>query len=234
MSSLARLFNRNVMLISKKLFNSQNVTVPYTPKPFLYHHTKTKKLYDVNHTSVIASNPQHAKMENEMFALTVPEAVTRKYKKRTVSKKERQNGELSIVASRRRFTSEEDKLILLRGETFGDSKETWQNLAEELELATYPSWVYFVSTRFRILTKNLQGKKRKFTPQEDKEILEYIDTHGLSNESCKALCKKLNRNYEHVIKQRLEYLNSKPLTPAGKWSLSDDKTLLEAAFQVYF
>ena len=76
-------------------------------------------------------------------------------------------------------------------------------------------------------------KYRKFTPEEDKMILEAVKKNGDFPDTWKDLCSKLNRNVVGYTALRARYKNvllsrSKKL---GSWSFEEDKSLLEDLFR---
>ena len=72
-----------------------------------------------------------------------------------------------------------------------------------------------------------------FTEEEDRIILNDVETYGDNLETFKELSKKLNRHKHPPIRRRFEWLQNKPSEPHGAWNSRQDQILIEHIFQVH-
>merc|ERR1712110_918306 len=70
-----------------------------------------------------------------------------------------------------------------------------------------------------------------FSEEEDRIILNDVETYGDNLETFKELCKKLNRHKHQPIRRRFEWLQNKPSEPPGAWNFRQDQILIEHIFQ---
>ena len=140
----------------------------------------------------------------------------------------------------KRFTEEDDQLILSYVSKNGQSASTWKELAKifHMKHPTNNSTYGTIKRRHELLVKGaVKGIDKKivkgaFTNKEDRIILKEVEKTGNRVETFKALAKKLNRPYSHNIQVRFEYLQNKPSRERGGWTLEDDRVFLEEIFQV--
>ena len=126
----------------------------------------------------------------------------------------------------KRFTEEDDNFIQTYVEKNGESKSTWQELAIKFRM-DHPQ---AIKRHYNHLLKNYV--KGKFTKAEDKIILNDVKRHGHNLETFKNLGKKLNRSSPYQIRDRFEYLQTKPSKKPGPWRIEEDQLLMEHIFQV--
>ena len=127
---------------------------------------------------------------------------------------------------RKWFTEEDNNFIQTYVEKNGESKNTWQELANHFGI-DHPG---NIKTHYNNLRKDyVQGK---FTKAEDKIILNDVKIHGNNLQTFKTLCQKLNRPFHMNIRARFEYLQSKPSKKPGHWQIEEDQMLMEHFFQV--
>ena len=76
-------------------------------------------------------------------------------------------------------------------------------------------------------------KDGKYTPEDDKIILEEVEKNGDCVSTWKYLCSKLYRNADKYtsIRQRYRDVLLEKSKKSGKWSFEEDKTLLEHLFR---
>lgn len=130
---------------------------------------------------------------------------------------------------RKRYTKEEDELILAHVEKYGINQETWENLAKQLNV----NWWQAVKTRHAFLVKHKEKNYGKYTRKEDDLIIEYVTKYGDNVTTFKDLADKLNRPWPRGIWNRYhKFLINRPAKPPGKWSISEDKKMMEILFQV--
>ena len=140
----------------------------------------------------------------------------------------------------KRFTEEDDQLILSYVNKNGQSASTWKELAKifHMKYPTNKTTNRTIQRRHELLvTGAVKGidkeiVKGAFTNKEDRIILKEVEKTGHSVETFKALAKKLNRPYYHNIQARFEYLQNKPSRQRGGWTLEDDRMFLEEICQV--
>ena len=140
----------------------------------------------------------------------------------------------------KRFTEEDDQLILSYVSKNGQSASTWRELAKIL-YTKHPTNFQIcrrIKLRHELLVTgvvkgiNKEIVKGAFTKKEDRIILKEVEKAGNSVETFIALAKKLNRPYYQNIRARLEHLQNKPSRERGGWTLEDDRVFLEEIFQV--
>ena len=71
---------------------------------------------------------------------------------------------------KRKFTSDEDQVILADAETYGDSEKTWKYCAQKLDR----KYSYSLRRRYKLLISNGAKGSRKWQLSEDKKLLEII------------------------------------------------------------
>ena len=133
---------------------------------------------------------------------------------------------------KKRFTEDDDKLIMNFVKKHGEGKSTWEKLAIKLGMNDRRS-ARIIQARHDLLLIKDKIVTGAFTEEEDKVILNDVETHGDNLQTFKELCKKLNRHKHHNIRQRFEFLQNRPSEPPGAWNLCQDQMLIEHIFQVH-
>ena len=120
--------------------------------------------------------------------------------------------------------AKEDKIILEHVKIYGDTVETWKTLAIKLGRkhdSIYRRW-------YKHLLVNEPSVRGSFTPEEDNIILDNVEKYGQGYNTWGKTAKQLNRGVPESIRKRHDYLTSnQEKTKWKKWSLLDDKKLLE-------
>ena len=129
----------------------------------------------------------------------------------------------------KRFTEEDDKLIMRFVTRHGEEKSTWEKLAVKLNMK-YP---HSIKNRYDLLVVKDNIVTGAFTEEEDRMILSEVETYGDNLKTFNNLCEKLNRNDHGYIRRRFEWLQNKPSKQTGPWSFSEDQMLIEHIFQVH-
>ena len=132
----------------------------------------------------------------------------------------------------KRYTEDDDKLIMRFVKKHGEGKSTWEKLAIKLGMNDRRS-ARIIQARHDLLLIKDKIVTGAFTEEEDKVILNDVETHGDNLQTFKELCKKLNRHKHHNIRQRFEFLQNRPSEPPGAWNLCQDQMLIEHIFQVH-
>ena len=127
----------------------------------------------------------------------------------------------------KRFTEEDDKLIMKFATRHGEGKTTWEKLAVKLNIK-YPQ---SVKNRYDHLVIKDDIVTGAFTEEEDRVILSEVETYGENSQTFKNLREKLNRRRN--IRERFEWLQNKPSKQTGPWSFSEEQMLIEHIFQVH-
>ena len=140
----------------------------------------------------------------------------------------------------KRFTKDDDKLILDYVKKNGETKETWIELARivyknlKCNSAIYTYEPGCVQRRYIQITTILDKKFGKFSKQEDKMILNEVKKYGNTTDTFRNLAVKLNRPDYNYINRRHDHLINMPSKPPGVWDLEEDKLLLQTLFEVGF
>ena len=129
----------------------------------------------------------------------------------------------------KRFTEEDDKLIMRFVTRHGEEKSTWEKLAVKLNM----KYAYSVQRRYDLLVIKDNIVTGAFTEEEDRMILSEVETYGNKLQTFKYLREKLNRRGSSNIRARFEWLQNKPSKPTGPWSFNEDQILIENIFQVH-
>ena len=133
---------------------------------------------------------------------------------------------------RKRFTEDEDKLIMRFVKKHGEGKSTWEKLAIKLKIK-HPKSAKTVKARHALLAVKDSIVTGAFTAEEDRIILSDVENYGDNLQTFKSLCVKLNRRIEtSSIRKRLEWLQDKPSKPKGPWSFCEDQILIQHMLQV--
>merc|ERR1719273_1553343 len=127
----------------------------------------------------------------------------------------------------KRFTEEDDKLIMKFVRKYGEGKNTWEKLAVKLNM----THAHNVKRRYDLLVIKDNIVTGAFTEEEDRVILSAVETYGENLKTFNNLCEKLNRNDHGYIRRRFEWLQNKPSKQTGPWSFSEDQMLIEHIFQ---
>ena len=144
------------------------------------------------------------------------------------------------IKDRKRFTKEDDKMILDYVKKNGETKESWIELAKivyknmECDGVSYMYGPQYVRNRYIYITTHADKKFGKFSKQEDKMILNDVKKYGNTKDTFINLAGKLNRMYHYNIEKRHDHLINMPSKPPGGWTLEEDKLLLQSLFEVSF
>ena len=151
------------------------------------------------------------------------------------------------IHTKKKYTEDEDIIIKDYVMTHGYSIETFKNLSIQLGRPRWDS----IRDRFEIITnecdvhedkndelKSLEVKKRKnFTKEEDKRIIDYVKQFGYNLETFRTLANELDRNHSTTVRMRHDLITSeKPLSQKVKrdWSLEEEEMLLRYMIKVQF
>ena len=154
--------------------------------------------------------------------------IIKAFKSTETTNKSNQN----VRLSRRTFYSpEDDKLIIDQVRMNGDVRATHVKIGKMLGLK-HPGRE--VEQRYR---NHLSGQifvKGKFSPDEDKIILEHVDQHGRDDKSVRTLAEILNRGSIYSIRRRHarlmsenEYNTSSVITA---WKVEEERILIRYIF----
>ena len=136
------------------------------------------------------------------------------------------------INERKKFTEEEDRIILEYVKKNGESRESWHELAKILNYNVIHAPSY-IRQRYLKLTKNCDRNSGRYSEEEDKLILKDVKKFGSSIDTCKKLAFKLNRPNLQNIKHRIDILEGKSIKSTKDWTLAEDKLLLTSLFKVY-
>ena len=132
----------------------------------------------------------------------------------------------------KRFTEDDDKLIMRFVKKHGEEKSTWEKLAIKLGINDRRS-ANVIQGRHDLLLVKDSIVTGAFTEEEDRIILNDVETYGNNLQTFKELCKTLNRHRPDNIRGRYEWLQNRPSEPPGAWNFRHDKMLIEHIFQVH-
>ena len=132
----------------------------------------------------------------------------------------------------KRFSEDDDKLIMRFVKKHGEEKSTWEKLAIKIGMNDQQS-ARIIQARHDLLLVKDNVVTGAFTEEEDKIILKDVETYGDNLQTFKELCKKLNRHNPQTIRGRFEWLQNRPSEPPGAWNASQDQMLIEHIFQVH-
>ena len=132
----------------------------------------------------------------------------------------------------KRFSEDDDKLIMRFVKKHGEEKSTWEKLAIKIGMNDQQS-ARIIQARHDLLLVKDNVVTGAFTEEEDKIILKDVETYGDNLQTFKDLCKKLNRHNPQTIRGRFEWLQNRPSEPPGAWNFRHDKMLIEHIFQVH-
>ena len=132
----------------------------------------------------------------------------------------------------KRFTEDEDKLIMKFVKRHGEKQSTWEKLAIKLGMNDRPS-TRIIQARHDLLLVKDNIVTGPFTEEEDRIILNDVEMYGDNLQTFKELCIKLNRHRYLTIRRRFELLQNMPSEPSGAWNVSQDQMLIEHIFQVH-
>ena len=127
-----------------------------------------------------------------------------------------------------KFSADQDKIILKHVQKYGDAIETWKKLAVKFG-RKYPD---HIKRRYINALENEPSVHGWFTPEEDKIILDNVEKYGQCYNTWEKTAKQLNRGYSETIGRRHEYLTSNKGRKMKKWSLIEDKKLLEVIYNL--
>ena len=132
----------------------------------------------------------------------------------------------------KRFTGDEDKMIIRFVKKNGDGKSTWDKLAIKLGMNDRNSAQHLKARHDLLLVKDniVTGA---FSEEEDRTILNDVEKYGNNLVTFKELSKKLNRHKHQTIRGRFEWLQNRPSEPPGTWNFYQDQMLIEHIFQVH-
>ena len=132
----------------------------------------------------------------------------------------------------KRFTEDDDKLIMRLVKKHGEGKSTWDKLAIKLGMNDRGS-AHVIQRRHDLLLVKDNFVTGAFTEEEDRIILNDVETYGDNLQTFKELCNKLNRHQHSTIRRRFELLQNMPSEPPGAWNVCQDQMLIEHIFQVH-
>ena len=133
---------------------------------------------------------------------------------------------------KKRFTEDDDKLIRRFVKKHGEGKSTWEKLAIKLGI-NHPRSANIIQARHDLLLVKDNIVTGAFSDEEDRIILNDVETHGDNLQTFKELCKKLNRHPHSTIRARFEWLQNRPSEPSGAWNFCQEQMLIEHIFQVH-
>ena len=148
---------------------------------------------------------------------------------------------------RNMFSEVEDKIIKEHVIMHGYSNDTFRNLGKELGR---PRWDT-IRQRFDLITiesdvheeKNevLERAKfrqiKRFTKEEDKKIIDYVEKFGYNQTTFKNLANELQRTRPHRIRERHNLITSEKSETSKirrDWSIQEDEMLLRYMIKVTF
>ena len=132
----------------------------------------------------------------------------------------------------KRFTEDDDKLIMRFVKKHGEGKSTWEKLAIKLNIK-HPASANVVERRHDLLVVKDSIVTGAFTAEEDRIIISDVENYGDNLQTFKSLCLKLNRRIiPSHIRRRFEWLRDKPSKPPGPWSFCEDQILIQHMLQV--
>ena len=133
---------------------------------------------------------------------------------------------------KKRFTEDEDKMIIRFVKKNGDGKSTWEKLAIKLGRNDRNS-ANNLQARYDLLLVKDNIVTGPFTEEEDRIILNNVEKYGDTLQTFKELCKRFSRHHHQTIRNRFELLQNMPSEPSGAWNVSQDQMLIEHIFQVH-
>ena len=125
------------------------------------------------------------------------------------------------------YSPEDDEYILKQIEINGDNKRTHKQIANVLGVSETS-----ISNRYNGVLSGKKFVKGKFTPEEDKIILDHINEHGSNRQSLKQLMEILNRCSAESLRCRHKKLlseNEYDTSNASKkksWELAEEEKIL--------
>ena len=119
------------------------------------------------------------------------------------------------------YSIDDDNFIAKNIELYGDDKATCTRIGKELGKNHD-----CIRIRYKFHIANQPKVKGTFSPKEDTTILDYVDKHGISNDTIEDLTLMLGRGSPHSVRTRHTYLSSKNLWPLKVWTLEDDAQLV--------
>jgi hypothetical protein len=138
---------------------------------------------------------------------------------------------------RKTFGKSEDKLILDYIKIHGTETNVFKSLAQILDRT---DWKSVRNRYYRIKANPLNQsdvekyKRIPFSEEEDKLIINYIETFGQTKETLDRLAIELHRNTS-AIRGRYSLVTSPALlTGSSTWTIKDDKALMESVLKVQY
>jgi len=127
------------------------------------------------------------------------------------------------------FSKNEDKLIREHVKLYGETEATWNNLAKTLGRKN----PYYIMVRYKYYLKGDPKVEGRFSPEEDRIILEYIEKNGKSSAAFQSLTHLLGRIARYsVVQTRHDNLVSGNVRKPRSWKLEEQKVLLKHVFKI--
>ena len=138
--------------------------------------------------------------------------------------------DLNSKQRHRGYTPEDDKFIVEEIKLQGNNKNTHKYIAKVLGLTDYRC----VAERYRTHLSGKTFSKRRFSPEEDKIILDYVEKHGKNKSVPETL---LNGRSYHSIRHRLNRLTSNNeydnISKHGIWKLEEEEKLIRNIMKMW-
>lgn len=133
------------------------------------------------------------------------------------------------MRKKRIFSREEDDIIIQAVEQHGDNKTTFRCVSKILADKPDPRTV---EIRHRSLQTSGATVKGRFSPEEDKIMLQHTALYGQGESSLKQVAKILNRKSWKSIESRITLLRStneydKGSKVKGEWTLEEERKMIE-------
>ena len=158
-----------------------------------------------------------------------------RYRYRKLCERSRLNPKTKLI--RKPFEKSEDKLILDYVGIHGTEPNVFKSLCQTLDRV---DWIVIRNRYYRIkanpLNKSDVGKRTRsrFSEEEDKLIIWYIETFGKTKEALERLAIELHRNI-NCIRVRYSLVTSPDLsTGTATWTIEDDAALMESVLKVHY
>ena len=124
------------------------------------------------------------------------------------------------------FTAEEDEIILKRGEEIEyNNIEPWQTLATEINRD--PKYYWTIKRRYDVLISPYTKEIKRFTEEDDKFILNYVEKNGKSAKTWRWLAKRFKVHFHNSIRYRHMKLVKGDDMVKGAFTENEDSTILE-------
>jgi len=126
---------------------------------------------------------------------------------------------------KKEYSIADDNLIAKQIELYGRNAATGKKLAKEIGLneKSYDS----ILQRHKFHIANKTTVKGKFSPHEDKTILDYVKKNGRSIKAIEDLTLLLGRGSPTAVSDRLLALSSGTVIEPKQWSLEEDEIMVK-------